>query len=138
MKVLVAYPPMFEEIAAVFPQARKPGVVFTWGNMIYNPSDTSIAPQIMAHESVHSQRQGQTFDEIAAWWKRYLHEPRFRLEEELEAHRAEYRAFKSWAKDRNDIARELHTIAARLSSQLYGGLLTYGQARRFIVVQPGG
>ena len=138
MRICVAYPPMFEKIAEVFPQARKPGVIFTWGDTIYNPSDTNIAPQIMAHESVHSQRQGKTVASIEAWWKRYLEEAHFRLEEELEAHRAEYRSMKSWTQDRNAVARELHTIAARLSSPLYGGLLTYGKARRFIVVQPGG
>lgn len=138
MKIIVAYPPMFEEIAAVFPQARKPGVVFSWGDWLYNPTGDELLPQIKAHESVHGQRQGETDDGIREWWKEYLYDPAFRLEEELLAHRAELRAVKSWEKDRNDVARALDAIARRMSSSLYGNLLTYQQARRFLVVTPGG
>lgn len=138
MKIIVAYPPMFEKIAAAFPQARNPGVVFSWGDWLYNPSGDEIQPQIKAHEAVHGQRQGETEEKIRAWWDAYIGDPAFRLEEELLAHRAEFRAVKGWEKDRRDRARELDAIARRLSSPLYGRLLTYNQARRFIVVQPGG
>lgn len=138
MKVFIAYPPMFEQIAEVFPMARKPGVIFSWGDRLYNPSGRDIQPQLMAHESVHSQRQGATDQSIREWWTCYLGDPAFRLEEELLAHRAEFRALKSWTKDRNALARSLHEIAARLSSPLYGALLSYPQARRFVTVNPGG
>lgn len=134
MQIAIARPPNFEEILAVFPLAEKPGVIFTYGQTIYNPSNAPISAQLKAHEAVHAQRQGEDEEEIRAWWRRYLTEPMFRLEEELLAHRAEYRAFRGWTKDRNAVARELDTIAKRLSGPLYGGLMSYAQARRMIVV----
>ena len=134
MEVVVAPPPNFEDILRVFPLASRPGTLFTYGQTIYNPSGIVIPGQIKAHEAVHGQRQGTNEEEIRNWWARYLEEPVFRLEEELLAHRAEYRAFRGWTKDRNAVARQLDYIAQRLCGPLYGGLLTYAAARRMITV----
>src|SRR4051812_39011441 len=100
MEIVVARPPNFDAIVEVFPFAQNAGVIFTYGQTIYNPSAVSISPALKCHESVHAQRQGSNEEEIRAWWERYLKEPMFRLEEELLAHRAEYRSFKGWTKDR--------------------------------------
>ena len=135
MQVVNGYPPNFEDIAAVFPAARNPGVIFTYGERIYNPGGAPIQPKLKAHVAVHSQRQGYAVD---LWWYKYLRDPAFRLEEELLAHRAEYRAFKGSCRDRNEVSRALHDAAARLSSALYGNMISYMDARRFIVVTPGG
>lgn len=97
-----------------------------------------IHPQLKAHEGVHFQRQVAHEGGPDRWWERYIEDRAFRAMEEAEAHRAEYRAFKSWTKDRNEVARELENIASRLCSPLYGGLMSQAQARRFIVVTPGG
>lgn len=118
--------------------ASRAGVIFTYGDTIYNPSDAVILPQLKAHESVHFQRQTQHEGGPERWWERYIEDQAFRAMEEAEAHRAEYRAYKSWTKDRNKVARELENIAGRLCSPLYGGLMSQAQARRFIVVTPGG
>ncbi len=134
MQVSTGYPPNFPEIAGQFPWARRPGVIFTYGEQIFVGEGANVTPALKAHESVHSERQGKTEESIAEWWRRYLSDPQFRLEEELLAHRAEYRAFRGWTKDRNQVAQMLHTCAARLSSPLYGSLLSYQQARRFISV----
>lgn len=131
MEIVVAQPPNFDEIVRVFPFAGNHGVIFTFGQTIYNPSAVQVSPALRSHESVHAQRQGT---DPAGWWASYLDDPKFRLEEELIAHRAEYRAFRSWTKDRNAVARELDLIARRLSGPLYGGLLSHAAARRFIVV----
>lgn len=134
MDIAVARPPNFDEVVAKFPFAARPGVIFTYGRTIFNPSGVEISGALRCHEAVHAQRQGDDDEEIRAWWRRYLDEPAFRLEEELLAHRAEYRAFKGWTKDRNQITRELETIAGRLASPLYGGVISHAQARRLIVV----
>lgn len=134
MEIVVARPPNYDEVIARFPFAANHGVIFTYGQTIYNPSSVEISAALKCHESVHAQRQGEDEEEIRAWWSRYLNEPMFRVEEELLAHRAEYRAFKGWTKDRNAVARELDTIARRLSGPLYGGVLSYAAARRFILV----
>lgn len=135
MQITVARPPNFDEVIARFPFADRHGVIFTYGQTIYNPSGVEISPALKCHESVHAQRQGSDEEEIRAWWARYLDEPLFRLEEELLAHRAEYRAFKGWTKDRNAVARKLESIAARLSGPLYGGVMSFAQAKRLLLVE---
>lgn len=132
-QVLHEPPPMLDEIVAAFPAARNPGTIFSWGDRIYNPSGVHISPALKAHEAVHGARQGETDDAIRAWWKRYIEEPVFRFSEEVMAHRAEYRAICSWEKDRNLRARHLEHIARRLASPLYGGLISYSEARRAII-----
>ena len=134
MNVLVSKPPNYDEVVARFPFARNQGVIFTYGQTIYNPSDISISAALKCHESVHAQRQGEDEEGIREWWRRYLDEPMFRFEEELLAHRAEYRAFKGWEKNPRKVAQELESIAARLSGPLYGNVLTLAKARRLIVV----
>lgn len=132
LQVVTGYPPNFEAIATLFPLARRPGTIFTYGQCIYTGEGCTVSPALKAHESVHAQRQADIG--VEKWWERYLSEDAFRLEEELLAHRAEYRALKSWTRDRNQVAGALHQIALRLSSGLYGQMLTYQQARRFITV----
>lgn len=133
MQIVVERPPNYDAIVARFPDAARPGVIFTCGQTIFNPAGIEISGALKCHESVHAQRQGNEEHGILEWWRRYLDEPLFRLEEELLAHRAEYRAFKGWTKDRRLVLRELETIARRLSGPLYGGLITLAQAQRFIV-----
>lgn len=134
MNVVAARPPNYDAIVAKFPFAARAGVIFTYGQTIYNPSESTISPALKCHESVHAQRQGDDPAEIEAWWVRYLEEPIFRTEEELLAHRAEYRAMKSWTRDPNAAARELNRIAERLAGPLYGGVLSLSAARRLILV----
>jgi len=57
-------------------------------------------------------------------------DPEFRFQEELAAHRAEYRTLKRIS---NGLAKKhLHFIASRLSSPLYGSVVTLQQARKAI------
>lgn len=141
MEIVVARPPMWEEINAAFHVAGKP-VIFTWGNTIYNPENCQISPALRAHEAVHAHRQihGQSElateeERIIGWWKLYIAMPSFRYEEELLAHCAEYRAVKSWTRDRNEVEKCLRHIAQRLASPLYGGVTSYPAARRAIVAE---
>lgn len=62
-------------------------------------------------------------------------EPEFRLAEEIPAHQVEYRAFcenHTNGPGRNARRLALHHVAARLSSPLYGRLVSYEAARRLI------
>ena len=126
MKIIIANPPNFEEIDRAFKVAGKP-VFFSYGNRIYNPMGVDIDPSLMAHESVHGERQGS---DPEGWWKQYLVDPRFRFEEELPAHKAEYREFcrlNPTHKGKQDHA--LWQIASRLSGPLYGRLIKYSDAK---------
>lgn len=130
MHIVNSFPPNFVEIAMVFPQAGNKGVIFTYGDTIYNPTGTEISLPLMVHEGIHSSRQQK--DGVEAWWAKYLADPEFRLEEELPAHRAEYRTFLTTNKDRNARNLYLQAVANRLSGPLYGNLLTPWKARKEI------
>lgn len=129
MNVVNSTPPNFGDILAVFPDAIKPGVIFTYGNTIYNPSGVELSSALRAHEGIHCGRQGA---EVGRWWARYLVDAEFRLEEELLGHRAEYRTFIGTTRNREAHNNYLQQIANRLASPLYGNLLSMQQARKAI------
>lgn len=129
MVIVDARPPNFDDIVAVLPAASRPGAIFSYGETVFAPGLRDLSPSLKAHEAVHGQRQGRTDDAIRAWWERYLRDPAFRLDEELPAHRAEYRTYRNRTRDRNDVSAYLNIIADRLSGPLYGRLLTPRQAR---------
>lgn len=130
MRVLYGeYPPNFKEIDAVFHIADRPGTIFTYGPNVYVPSRIPLTPELYAHEAVHVRQQ----TDPVAWWERYYVDPAFRLEQELEAHIAEFRKFcERHAGDRNSINRFVVAIAGRLCGPMYGNLLGPGKARSLI------
>lgn len=120
------HPPMFRQINQAFNVRGKP-VLYCFGGTIYNPTGMTIPPQLRVHEAVHSEQQG---DEPFGWWRRYIADKTFRLDQELPAHRAEWRWLDS---DDSTFSQDaLDGIAARLSSKLYGSLIDYEEARRLI------
>lgn len=127
MRVRKAYPPNIAEIRAHFPVP--PTTIFTYAPFVYVPSGNPLTAALEAHEAVHLRQQG---DDPAAWWARYLADEVFRTVHELEAHRAEWRVTWRVVKDRNLRARHRRWIARRLSSPLYGSLVTYQRALRLI------
>ena len=121
MKVLHLFPPNYRQINQAFNIRGKP-VIFCYGDTIYNPSRIDVPPCLIAHETVHSRQQGSDPD---GWWRRYIDDLEFRLREEVEAHRAEYEHLGQTQKHLDDIAR-------RLSSQIYGRLVTFETARLLV------
>lgn len=119
MKIEIANPPMFDEILKVFPKAAGPGVIFAWGDTIFNPSGILIPPALLAHEEVHGCRQLTRHDQVKQWWAEYLADPEFRYNEELHAHAAELNSLKRSIKDRNQRARLMQATAVRLLAPLY-------------------
>ena len=110
---------MFDQILEAFPKASDYGVIFSWGELIYNPHGIVIAPALMAHEAVHGKRQaeyGGKFS-VEAWWQSYIADPEFRYREELPAHAAEFRVM--MPRDRNERARLVMYEATRLIAPLY-------------------
>lgn len=126
--IIVERPPNFDQILAAFPDAGKPGVIFAYGEHIYNPTGNPIPPALLAHEAVHQRRQitGEGSRALGSpemltnlWWKFYLSDPEFRYTEELKAHVAEYKAQLGPRIDRNYRAKLLVSTAARLVAPLY-------------------
>lgn len=136
MAIRYTLPPNFKNIVQVFPKARGRGVIFTYGQVIHNPSKGAITDALKAHERVHS-RQQITFDGgPAAWWTKYLEDPQWRYGQELAAHQAEYKWHADrWLRDNtkpNALIRTRRHIAVRLSSKLYGNVVSFDEAYQAI------
>ena len=130
MRIVPGYPPNIDAIREVFDLSdKKP--VFAYGHLLYNPHDLPLESHIMAHEEVH-ERQQVAYGGVETWWRRYLTDTAFRLAQEVEAYREQYRFVKGIIKDRNRVANFLHLIATDLSSPMYGGMTTYRKAHRLI------
>ena len=112
-----------------FDQSR---TVFAYGDVIYNPARVEIPDHLFVHEGTHLD-QHQHDDHVASiWWKRYIADPAFRLEQEVEAYRAQYKFICSKVKDKNARFRNLHIIATDLSGPMYGRVISYTDALRRI------
>ena len=128
MKILRAYPPNFKAISEVFPVMGRPGILYAWGDKLYNPSGVKLTPWIEAHEQTHMDRQ----TDAEAWWAEYLIYPTFRLQEEILAHQYEWGMFHSFYTSPTYLEKYLDMMAKRLSSPLYGNLISYEEAKREI------
>lgn len=129
MNIVKAYPPNIEKIKAVV--QINPMTIFTYGDTIYNPGGHPIENQseLIAHETVHAIQQGS---DPEAWWDKYLSDVHFRLEQEIDAYKAQYKKFRRMTinkKARNQLADRL---ARDLSSPLYGNIIDYYTARQKI------
>lgn len=122
-EVVIDRPPLYDEIVAAFGLKRKDAIVFSWGkDRIYNPDGVTIPPYLVAHEAVHGERQGQG-QQIIDWWKQYIEDRAFRLQEEIPAHLAEYQHILRHGNRHNRRAALLIT-ADRLAAPLYGQMIT--------------
>lgn len=127
---------------------------WTYGDILYNPGGGEIPDHVIAHEEQHVKQQSWDYlktvikpeeitEEVEAsdardfWWKRYLTNPRFRLEQEAEAYGVQYRFFRERNKDRNKRTRFKHALAAQLSGPLYQLAVSHDQARSLIEILSG-
>ncbi|MBX4216221.1 hypothetical protein KW797_04730 [Candidatus Parcubacteria bacterium] len=117
MKIVYEKPPIFERVAKQFDIRGLP-VVFAWGDILYNPFRAGIPDDLIAHEETHS-RQQSLVGGPEIWWERYLADAKFRLEQEIEAYREQYRFYCGGEKDRNKRFNFLNKKAGELASPIY-------------------
>ncbi len=124
MQIVIEFPPNYKEIKAKFPNLEDSKPLFAWGDKIFNPFNATVTPDLEVHEAIHRAQQGE---DIEGWWKKYLADPQFRLEQEVPAYAAQYRYFKGSVPQK--VSRWLlERMAQALSGDLYGNLLSYGEA----------
>jgi hypothetical protein len=132
MRVVYDKPPMYDEIDVAFGVKGKP-VIFAWGDRVYMPGMAGgLSKALDAHETVHGERQLAYPGGVEAWWRRYIADPQFRLDEEIPAHRAELAVLQRKAKGPSMKAHFLSRIAARLAAPLYGNLITVADAKKVL------
>lgn len=130
MKIVYEYPPNYDVLKKVFNLGDHENVIFTYGDTLYVPQGekTKLDKPLMKHEEKHSEQQlaiGASW-----WWDRFLSEPQFRLEQELEAYREQYKAMGGMTPQKR--AGYLTHIATDLSSDIYGNLMNFEQAVQVI------
>jgi len=122
-------PPNYDQFRQFFPGFEEFKPVFCYGSTIYNPFDQEITPDLVHHEEVHSKQQGKNPE---FWYSRYFREPHFRLDQEVEAYRAQYAFVNKRVVDRELKAWFLNRLASSLSSPLYGNLVSHQEAWKLI------
>lgn len=115
MEIVIDYPPIYDKIKSAFPKVGR-GIIFAWGNKIYNPSNVHVPKQLIAHERTHGRRQG---NDVEGWWRRYLDEREFRLTEEIAAHITEMEYLLGPNPNRQMKRQNLSAISKRLVYPLY-------------------
>lgn len=131
MKIVNEWPPIINRIKAVFDlEGFNP--VFTFGDKLYNPMGYEIPKDLMIHEEVHEKQQ--TTIGVDKWWDLYLQDPKFRLEQEIEAYQAQY-AFIKEKYNRHNRMPILKELATNLSSRMYGNLINFNEAKEIINVK---
>jgi len=131
MEIVDDKPPIYSQILSRFPAAGKRGVIFAWGDKIFNPSRVKISPHFVAHEEVHGNRQNGNPE---AWWARYLEERAFRFDEEIYAHNAELQHLSQHGSTRKIRRGATFEVAGRLASPLYSLGITRKEARKFLAL----
>lgn len=129
MRVIKEFPPNIEDIRKIADIAGK-AVVFTYGDIIYNPSGEEIPRNLEKHEEVHMAQQG---DRIKEWWERYINDPKFRLDQEVEAYRVQYKYVAEHGASRDTKREFLRHIAQDLSGPIYGRIINFEQAKQLII-----
>ena len=123
MKIEIAYPPNIEKIKERFDLGNRT-VVFTYGDTLYNPSGVTIPDHLIVHEQTHTKQQADP----VAWWDRYLEDDAFRLSQELEAYRNQYKFVKGTVNNKNIAFSFLLSVSKDLSSELYGNIISMNDA----------
>lgn len=131
MKVLKAFPPNYARLRKAFPISGKPGILYAYSPILYNPSGYGVMPWIAAHEALHMARQEE--QGVEEWWDKYITSTTVRLYEEILAHQAEWTEFTTQVNNRNRQTQYLDIMADRLSGPLYGRLISRSEAVRAIM-----
>jgi len=127
LRIIIEEPPNIVAIRNTFPLTGRE--IFAWGDTIYNPSNAKLTKELRAHEAIHSQQQS---DDIEGWWAQYLKDVDFRFKQEVEAHIVEYITHRRVQRSRNIRRIYLREISKRLSSPMYGSIVTFDKAKKLI------
>lgn len=117
-------PPIWDKLKSIFPNADENTVAVTYGDKIYCKED--MTEDLLAHELTHVRQQGEMGRDI--WWDRYLSDPVFVYEMELEAYRKQLQVLYKKHKDRNTRYKYHLTIARILGGPLYNNVKSVANA----------
>ncbi len=128
MRIIISYPPNIDQIRKFFTLHK--GIVFTYGDILYNPDNGFIDEALMVHEETHQRQQAEMG--VEKWWALYLASADFRVSQEVSAYQNQFREQKKHIKDRNRLNSFLVSIAHALSGKMYGNVLSFSEALQAI------
>lgn len=114
-EIIKDMPPIWERLKEVFPNADEKTVAVTYGDKIY--CNYEMSEDLLIHELTHVKQQGEMGRDI--WWDRYLSDPEFVYEQELEAYRKQLQSLYKIHSDRNKRYKLKLAIAKILGGPLY-------------------
>jgi hypothetical protein len=121
-------PPIYEKLHNQFGVNWNDGIIICEGMTLH--CKYQIPPQMIIHELTHAKQQEKIGKDL--WWELYLAKDSFRLEQEVEAFKAEYKFMCETFTDRNARFEILYNLGQLLSSSNYGKLCTGDEAIRMI------
>ena len=124
------WPPNIAAIREVLPVTRNN--IFAYDGVIYSPSGTRLEAALIAHEQVHFAQQASYAGGVVQWWRDFLASPKFRLSQELPAHRVEWAEFLKTNPPRKHKRLRIKHMAKRLSGKMYGCMISAAEAKRLI------
>lgn len=132
MQIINGHPPkeVWEAVNAKWKVPEK--VFFTYGDVIYNVGNAHITPGVIRHEETHRDQQGNIQGGPAEWWRRYLVDDEFRMDQEAEAYATQYKFLCQQNRDKNWQFKALTELARMMASPMYGAMVTRSQAMTMI------
>ncbi len=107
------------------------GTVIAVGDTIYAKDD--MPQSLIVHEVTHLEQQKKIG--VEKWWNQYLNDGKFRLDQELEAYRAQAQHIKNDPKTSRQVYRStVSWLAKGLSGSMYGNIISYEEALRLIKI----
>ena len=107
--------------------------IIAYGDKIYCPN-AGMSKDLLVHEMMHCERQNFSADSAKRWWKMYLEDESFRLQEEIIAYQNQYAYCCAIYKDRNKRVKILSALASELSSSRYGKIIIHSEAMHKIKI----
>lgn len=143
MEVSIQYPPNYDIIITAIPAVDEDkNAIFCYGDTIYNPHNRELTQDLHIHESVHARQQKEIG--IDEWWRLYLTDKQFRLEQEIQAYGEQFAYVKEVIEEADRQAKKegkklsagknnliqigLERMAEALSSPTYGSILSRAEA----------
>lgn len=127
MKISTKNPPIYDTIRKSLNVNWDSGICIVYGDTCY--SKNPLSPDLLVHEETHVRQQEIWGPE--EWWRKWLEDKVFRLEQEVEA----YKNQAEWVKansPRNYRRFRLNQMAKDLSSGLYGNICDYLHAKKYV------
>ena len=91
------FPPNYGELIEYFDAnvLEEKKAIFCYGKSIYSPFNRKVTPDVEIHEEVHSKQQ-EACGNPEMWYYKYINDPEFRLEQEVEAYGTQYAFIKKY------------------------------------------